>query len=226
MDYAVRALVSPCYAIMKINFRDVKIFHRVDVTGLWNQDMKSRIWFCVLCSFFCLLFFPSSSECAKITKLEVTVEENIIHVSTAVSIDEKYLAELKNGIKKEIRFYIDIFKLWNVWPDEFIFGKFSIRTIHYDPVKTEYIATSNDGHKLIEKRFTSFESMVKWALSIHKLELAIPQDLEPGAYFIKIIVVSKKRKLPPVLRDLLIFIPENEFKIEKNSPVFYIGNVQ
>jgi len=156
----------------------------------------------------------------------VSVEENIIHVSTAVSLDEKYLAELKNGIEKEIRFYIDMFKMWNVWPDEFITGKFSLRTLHYDPVKTEYIATSNDGHKLIEKRFTSFESMVKWALSIHELKLVIPKDLEPGAYFIRLIVVSKVRKLPPILRDLLIFIPENEFKITKDSPVFHIGTVE
>jgi hypothetical protein len=226
MESPVRSLVSPCYAIMKINFRDVKIFHRVDVTGSWKLDMKFKICFCVLCSLLCLLFLPSSSKCAEITKLDVTVEENSIHVSTAVSLDEKHLAELRNGIKKEVRFYIDIFKLWNIWPDEFIIGKFSIRTIHYDPVKTEYIATSNDGHKLIEKRFTSFESMVKWALSIHQLELVIPQDLEPGAYFIRVIVESKIRKLPPVLRDLLIFIPENEFKIKKDSSVFYIGEVQ
>ena len=223
MDFPVRVLVSPCYAIMKINFRDVKIFHRADVTGLWNQDMKYKISFSVFCILFCFLLLPSFSECAKITQLDVTVEENIIHVSTAVSLDEKYLEELRNGIKKEVRFYIDIFKLWNVWPDEFILGRFSKRTLHYDPVKTEYIATANDGQKLIEKRFTSFESMVKWALSIHQLELVIPKDLEPGAYFIRVIVVSKIRKLPPVLRDLLIFIPENEFKIEKDSPVFYIG---
>ena len=226
MEFPVGSLVSPCYAIMGINFRDVKISHRMDVTGSWKQDMKFKIWLCVFCSFFCLLFLPSSSECVEITTLDVTVEKNIIHVSTAVSLDKKYLADLRNGIEKEVRFYVDMFKMWNVWPDEFITGKFSVRTIHYDPVKTEYIATSNDGHKLIEKRFTSFESMVQWALSIHELKIVIPQDLEPGAYFIRVIVSSKIRELPPVLKDILIFIPENEFKIKKDSPVFYIGEVQ
>jgi hypothetical protein len=68
--------------------------------------------------------------------------------------------------------------------------------------------------------------MLKWALSINTLKLIIPKDLEPGAYFIRVIAVSKVRKLPPVLRDLLIFIPENEFKITKDSPVFYIGTVE
>lgn len=188
--------------------------------------MKFKIWVSVLCSLICLLFLPASSRSAEITNLDVSVEENIIHVSTAVSLDEKHLSELKSGIEKKIRFYIDMFKMWNVWPDEFIMGKFSIRTVQYDPVKTEYIATSNDGRKLIEKRFTSLETMLKWALSIHELKLVIPQDLEPGAYFIRVIVVSKVRKLPPVLRDLLIFIPENEFKITKDSSVFYIGKVE
>ncbi len=211
---------------MEINFRDVKIFYKVYVSGLWEKDMKFRIWVCVLCILICLLFLPASSQCVEITNLDVSVEENIIHVSTAVSLDEKHLSELRSGIEKEVRFYIDMFKMWNVWPDEFIMGKFSIRTIKYDPVKTEYLATSNDGSKLIEKRFTSFETMLKWALSIDTVELAIPKDIEPGAYFIRVIVVSKIRKLPPVLRDLLIFIPENEFKIKEDSPVFYIGTVE
>ncbi|HIE41357.1 MAG TPA: DUF4390 domain-containing protein, partial [Candidatus Aenigmarchaeota archaeon] len=107
--------------------------------------------------------------------------------------------------------------------DEFILGKLFIRTLQYDPVKTEYIGTSNDGSTLIEKRFTSLESMVSWAMSINKMKLEIPQDLEPGAYFVRVTVESKIRKLPPVLRDLLIFIPENEFKIKKASQIFKIG---
>lgn len=188
--------------------------------------MKFKIGICLLFTLLCLFFFPSSSKCVEITELDVTVQEHTICVSTALSLDEKHLKELRNGIKKEIRFYIDIFKMWNVWPDEFIIGKLYIRTLQYDPVKTECIATSNDGSILIEKRFTSFESMVAWALSIHKSELTIPQDLEPGAYFVRVIVESKTRKLPPVIGDLLIFIPDNEFKIKKDSPIFYIGTVK
>jgi hypothetical protein len=185
--------------------------------------MKFKTGLCVLFSLLCLLCLPSPSKCVEIKKLEIQVQENHIYVSTDVSLDKKHLEELKQGIKKEFHFYIDIFKIWNIWPDEFITGKLYVKTIQYDPVKTEYIATSSTGQTLIEKRFTSFESMLKWALSIHELDITVPQDLEPGAYFIRVIVVSKIRKLPPVLRDLLIFIPENEFKIEKDSPVFYIG---
>jgi hypothetical protein len=225
--YLSTAFVLRCYAIMKINFfRYVKIFHRVDVTVSRKYDMKFKIGLCVLLSLLCLLCLPSSSKCAEITKLDTTVKDNHIYISTAVSLDKKHIEELKHGIKKEFRFYIDIFKMWNIWPDEFITGTLYVRTIQCDPVKTEYIATSSNGQAMIEKRFTSFESMLQWALNIHNLDITIPQDLEPGSYFIRVIVVSKIRKLPPVLRDLLIFIPENEFKIKKDSPVFYIGTAK
>ena len=207
---------------MKINFRYVKVFQSVDITVSWDCDMKYKFVLSVLFSLLCLVCIPSSSYCAEIKQLDINVQGNHIYVSTAVSLDKKHIEELKNGIKKELSFYIDLFKVWNVWPDEFITGKVSVRTIQYDPVKTEYIATSVNGQTIIERRFTSFESMLQWALSIHELGITIPQDLEPGAYFIRVTVVSKIRKLPPVLKGLLIFIPENEFKIEKDSPLFYI----
>jgi len=188
--------------------------------------MKFKTAFCFLLSLLCILCLSSPSDCAEIKKLDIKLQGTHIYVSTAVSLDEKHLEELKNGITKELHFYIDAFKVWNIWPDEFITGKLYVRTIQYDPVKTEHIATSSDGQTLIEKRFTSFESMLQWALSINELGIKIPQDPEPGAYFVRVTVVSKIRKLPPVLRDLLIFIPENEFKIKKDSPIFYIGNVR
>lgn len=188
--------------------------------------MKFKTGIYLLLSLVFLLFLPSSSECAEITKLDITIEGDTVNVETALSLDEKYIDEIRNGIKKELRFYIDIFKMWNVWPDEFITGKIYVRTLHFDPVKTEYISTLSDGDTIIVKRFSSFESMLKWALRIQNYELSLPKDLEPGAYFVRVIVESKIRQLPPVISDLLIFIPKSEFKIERDSSIFYIGNVK
>jgi len=199
------------------------MFYKVSMTVSRKYNMMFGIILCFLFLLLCHLCLAPSSQCAEIAQLDITVKENHIYVSTAVSLDKKHLEELKQGIKKELQFYIDMFKIWNIWPDEFITGKLYIRTIQFDPVKTEYIATSRDEHTLTEKRFTSFESMLQWALSIHNVDITIPQDIEHGAYFIRVTVISKIRKLPPVLRDLLIFIPENEFKIKKDSPVFSMG---
>ncbi len=73
---------------------------------------------------------------------------------------------------KEFRFYIDLFRVWKIWPDEFVLNRSFIRTLRSDPVKKEYLATSSDGNTIIQKRFKSLESMMQWALRINDLKLA------------------------------------------------------
>jgi hypothetical protein len=175
---------------------------------------------------FFLLLSHSPSYGAEITGPEVSVKENEIHVTTSLSLEEKYLKELRNGIAKELRFYVDLFKVWKILPDEFVLRKYFIRTLKCDPVKNEFVATSYDGTTLIEKRFKSFESMIKWTLSINELRLTNIRELEPGMHFVRVAVESKIRKLPPLIGYLLIFLPENEFKITKDSPFFAIGAVK
>lgn len=171
-----------------------------------------------------ILFLTSSlSFGSEITGPEVRLQNNRIHVTASLSLDEPYFQELRNGAKKEIIFHVDLFRVWNMWPDEFILGKFFIRTLKCDPVKMEYVSTSNDGSTLIRKRFQSLESMTLWALAIDDLKLAHIKEFEPGLYFVRITVESKKRKLPPVLGYFMIFLPENEFKIKKDSPFIMIG---
>jgi hypothetical protein len=92
-----------------------------------------------------------------------------------------------------------------------------------DPVKIEYIATSRDENTLVKKRFKSFQSMIQWALSISNLKLANIRDIEPGIYFVRVSAESKIRKLPPVIGYFMIFLPENEFKITKDSSFITIG---
>jgi hypothetical protein len=170
-----------------------------------------------------LLCAVSSSVAAEITGPEVKMQENEIHATASLLLDDKYLQEIRNGIKKEFRFYLDIFRVWNLWPDEFVSSKSFTRTLRSDPVKTEFIATSSDGNTQIKKRFKSLESMLKWALSFDDLKLANVRDLEPGTYFVRVTVESKIRQLPPVIGYFMIFLPENEFKIRKDSSYFSIG---
>lgn len=170
-----------------------------------------------------LLLSISLSSGAEITGPEVKLQDNEIYVTTALSLDENNIQELRNGMVKEFRFYVDIFRVWEMWPDEFVIGKLFIRTLKSDPVKMEYIATSGDGSTLTEKRFKSFESMVRWAVSINDLKLVNTRELEPGVYFVRVTVESKIRKLPPVIGYFMIFLSENEFKIKKDSSPFNIG---
>ncbi len=173
-----------------------------------------------------LLFSYSLSSGAEIIGPEIKLQNNEIFVTTALSLDEKKLQELSNGITKEFKFYIDIFRVWKMWPDEFVMSKYFIRTLQSDPVKMEYIATSSDENSQIKKRFKSFESMIQWALSISDLKLANIRELEPGQYFVRVTVESKIRKLPPVIGYFMIFLPENEFKITKDSSFIKVGSTK
>jgi hypothetical protein len=172
----------------------------------------------------CFLLVPGSLLFAAVVDgPEVKIQGGEIQVTTSLSLDDKYLNELRNGIKKEFHFYIDIFRVWNMWPDEFISSKSFTRTLRSDPVKMEFVATSSDGATQIKKRFKSFESMLKWSLSIDDLKLGSIRNLEPGTYFVRVTVESKIRQFPPVIGYFMIFLPENEFKITKDSPFFNAG---
>ncbi|MEW6066713.1 MAG: DUF4390 domain-containing protein [Nitrospirota bacterium] len=196
-----------------------------NILCLLNNNHKLFSFYILLITCY-LLFLPSISDAVEITGPDVTFQNNDIYITTSLLLDEKYLEEIRNGINKEIRFYIDLFRIWKIWPDEFITGKKFVKTLKCDPVKKEYVATSSDGNILIEKRFKSFETMIQWVININNLKLASIRELEIGGYFVRITVESKIRNLPPVIGYFLIFLPENEFKIEKDSPAFDIGTVK
>lgn len=175
--------------------------------------------------FICILL-PVVSEAQVISGPEVKLNNNEIYVSFALALEDKGIQEIRQGIDKELKLYIDMFKVWKVWPDEFVLGKFYLRTLKSDPIKKEHVATSFDGSVIVERRFRSFESMLDWTLAVRDLKLTNTRELEPGQYFVRITVESKIRKFPPVLGYLFIFISENEFRITKDSAPLFIEGVK
>ena len=169
-----------------------------------------------------MLISPAISEGQVIAGPEVRLVSNDIHVSFTLNLGDKSLEELKQGIDKELKIYIDLFRVWKVWPDEFVLGKTYTRTLKADPIKKEYVSTSLDGNTLIERRFKSFESMITWALSVKDMKLTNTREIEAGQYFVRITIESKVRKLPPVIGYLFLFVSENEFKVVKDSGFFAI----
>jgi hypothetical protein len=206
-----RVLFFP-YGIMKINFAG-------DVKPYMSKIISSLV-------LFFLLLLPAGVWGADIAGIEAHVVNGEVLVNTALSLDDKNLTDLKNGISKEITFYVDLFRLWKSWPDEFIAGKKIVKTLRSDPIKKEYVATSLDGTLLIEKRFKSFDSMVSWALSIKNIRLADVRELQQADYFVRVTVESRLRKLPPVIGYLLFFVPENDFRLQKDSPLIPAGSAK
>jgi hypothetical protein len=176
----------------------------------------------ILVSFFCFIFLPVISESQTVPGIDVKLNNNELHVSFTLVLEDKNIQEIAQGIDKELKLFIDLFRVWKIWPDEFVLGKTYSRTLKADPIKKEYVATSNDGSVMIKKRFKSLESMLGWTLSVKDLKLTNTRELDPGQYFIKITAESRIRKFPPVIGYLFIFLSENEFKIEKDSAIFAI----
>ena len=162
-------------------------------------------------------FIPAPARGQEIAGPDVRLQNSEIYVSFSLGLAPREVREIREGIDKELKFYIDLFRVWNVWPDEFVLGKVFTRKLKADPIKKEYVATSSDGSVIIERRFRSFESMLSWTLSVQDLKLANTRELEPGQYFVRITAESKIRKLPPVIGQFIIFLSENEFKIKKDS---------
>jgi len=167
--------------------------------------------------FIIALLMPLASESQTVSGPEVKLVNNDLYVTFSLGLSQNSIEAIKNGVDKEFKFYIDLFKVWRVWPDEFVLGKAYVRTMRVDPIKKEFVATSNDGTVLVEKRFKSFESMLDWAISFRDLKLTNTRELESGQYFVRVIVESKIRKLPPVIGYLFIFVSENEFRLIKDS---------
>jgi hypothetical protein len=188
-----------------------------------SQAYMSRIYSIV--TLMIALLMPLASESQTISGPEAKLVNNDLYVSFSLGLEDKSIQAMKNGVDKELKFYVDLFRVWRAWPDEFVLGKAYTRTVKVDPIKKEFIATSNDGSLLVEKRFKSFESMLAWTVSFTDLKLTNTRELDPGQYFVRVTVESKIRKLPPVIGYLFIFISENEFRLVRDSVHFMIeGN--
>ena len=180
----------------------------------------------LLFSFFLTLLPPLTIYGADIIGAEVQVVNDEVLLTTGLRLDERGLADLKNGISKEITFHVGVYRVWKNWPDEFVWGKKIVRTLMGDPVKQEFIATSSDGTTLVKKRFKDFDSMLTWALGIRELKLIHLQELQPARYFVRVTAESRLRKLPPVIGYLFFFVPEKEFGVTRDSAVFTRGEVR
>lgn len=169
---------------------------------------------------------PLISEAQTIVGPDLKIINNEIHVSFSLNPDSRHIQEIKDGIEKEYKLDIDLFRVWRGWLDEFVLGKSFYRTLKSDPIKKEYVATSNDGNLIVEKRYRSVESMIQGTLSVKDLKLTNTRELDPAVYFVRITVESRIRKLPPVIGQFIIFISESEFRIKKDSGVFLIEGLK
>ncbi len=159
----------------------------------------------------------------EIGDISYRLSNNDLYVSTSIRPDQKSIDDLNDGLSKELTFYIDLFRVWDIWPDEFVLGTKITAKLKSNPIKREYIATCVSGNIVREKRFNDPETMVTWATTLSDIKITNTKELETGTYFIKVTAESRIRTLPPVIGYLLFLVPDKEFSISKNSRTFQLN---
>ncbi|NOX21375.1 MAG: DUF4390 domain-containing protein [Nitrospirae bacterium] len=147
-------------------------------------------------------------------------KDNTLSVTFSFKLDQSQIEEIRQGLTKEYIVYIDLFRYWDIWPDEFITGKKISKSLRADPVKGEFVARSFDGSLRIKKRFKSIDSMLKWVSHFKDLALVNLDTLPEGRYFVKVTVESKARNIPSLISELFFFLPVKEFSISTKSRIF------
>jgi hypothetical protein len=173
-----------------------------------------------------ITFAESSCFAAEVSDVDVRQVNNELIISTALQPDEKLVEDLNNGLSKELVFYIDLFRHWKLWPDEFVIGQKIVRVLQIDPIKREYIGTNVEGNIKTIKRFKDLDTMIVWATNISGIKLTNVRVLEPDDYYVKVTAESNLRKLPSVVGYLLFFVPSKEFSVFKESPTFKLQSSQ
>lgn len=159
---------------------------------------------------------------AEIGNIDFKLINNELYVTTSIKPDKRLSDDLDNGISKEFLIYVDLFRVWKIWPDEFITGKKIKRVLKTDAIKRQYAVTSIDGNLQIEKNFKDLGAMTYYAFNIIDIKLTNTREIESGTYFVKVTVESIRKKLPPVIGYLLFFVPEREFRISADSNTFQL----
>ncbi len=175
----------------------------------------------------CSAFIPAIADAAalEITGPEVEIKENNIIVNSGINNVKEFEETIKSGVAKEIVFKIELIKSWRFWPDEFVVSKKITRVVRFDNLRDQYHVSSQYGNSLIEKHFKDYNLMKERIFITGAVNLANVRELDPGSYYVRVVVETKTTEEPPVIGFLMHFIPEVEMSLAKESEPFVVrGN--
>lgn len=169
---------------------------------------------------------PADAATPRIIGLDMKIVDNNIIVSISIDNFKDIERSIRAGIKKEIVFTAELLRYWALWPDEFIVSKKFEKVIKYDNLRDQYLASSYDGITRVQEKFKGYDEMMSWLSSLNTFNLANTKGLEPGNYYIRVVVESKSLDQTPLLGLLTNFIPVVEMSLAKESARFRIGDIK
>ena len=136
---------------------------------------------------------------------------------------DKILEDLKNGVPKELFYYILLKKRVRAWIDEEIVAITIQHTIKYDVLKQQYLVTTQIEGDTTEKTFSSFDEMADLISKIERVKINTERKLrQRHTYYISVKGVMRPSKTPFYLKYIFFFIPDLELDTPwANSAPFY-----
>jgi hypothetical protein len=179
-------------------------------------------------AFITLLLIVLAASAANASSLKIVgpyaiIQDNDIIVNTGVVNVKELEKSLQSGIEKEVVFTVELIRVWNLWPDEFVSGKKIKKVIRYDNLRDRYWASSPNSASGEERKFRDFESMQSWLSSISPITIGNIKSLEEGRYYVRVVVESKSTEYPLMIGLFMHLIPETEMSLAKESEAFTVG---
>ncbi len=179
--------------------------------------MKSAILIITL--ILCSLLAATSSSAAKPSIIGPSIEiiDNNIIVSLSIDDTDELESVIASGIGKEFIFTVELLRVWNFWPDEFVVSKTIEKTVQYDNLREQYIVSYDNGLTNTRVKFEQYADVENLLFSASNINLANIKELLPGRYYVRVVVESKSTEELPFIGFLMHFIPEVEMSLAKES---------
>ncbi len=184
--------------------------------------MRKKIF--ILLTTLCIVVTASLAPAAapNIIGPGMEIVDNNIIVNLSVDNVTEFETTINSGIEKEVVFTVELLRVWNFWPDEFVVSKKIKKVIKYDNLREQFRASSYNGIIRTEKNFKNDSEIKDWIFTVEGINLAHIKELEPSRYYIRVIVESKSLKQLPLTGFLMHFIPEVEMSLAKESQPFVV----
>ena len=164
-------------------------------------------------------------------------DERIAHLTTRVISDSelevsakligwnhpKILADLDNGIPKDLYYYILLKKRMPFWYDEETHFVTIHHTIKYDVLKKQYSVSTRMGDLLTKLTVGTFDELDRLISQIDHVRIKLPKRLRSRhTYYASIKAEMRATRIPFYREYILFFIPALELDTSwANSAPFY-----